>query len=61
MTVFDLDDLDRAMDELDARYLDGEGAEYADIIRAVFASNRAYNAARLGRLSFVLRARLGVH
>jgi class 3 adenylate cyclase len=41
--VFDLDDLESAVDELNARYLAGEGAEHAEILRAVFASNHAYN------------------
>ena len=42
--VFERDDVDRALDDLDARYLAGQGAPYAEMIRAVVASNRAYNA-----------------
>ncbi len=42
-TAFDLYDVDSAMDELDARYLEGEGAACANILRAVFATNHAYN------------------
>ncbi len=35
--MFDIDDLDAAFADLDARYLATEGAEFADVLRPVFA------------------------
>jgi class 3 adenylate cyclase/tetratricopeptide (TPR) repeat protein len=37
------DDLDIANDELDRRYLEGEGAEHREMLELIFASNRAFN------------------
>jgi class 3 adenylate cyclase/tetratricopeptide (TPR) repeat protein len=42
--LFDPDDVDAAIDELDHRYIAGEGAAYAEVLALVFASLRAYNA-----------------
>jgi DNA-binding SARP family transcriptional activator len=42
--VFDEDALDAAFAELDAMYLDGEGAPYAATLRPLFALAPAYNA-----------------
>jgi class 3 adenylate cyclase/tetratricopeptide (TPR) repeat protein len=43
-SVYDLADADRAIAELDRRYLDGEGAPHAAILRPALASQRAINA-----------------
>ncbi|CRZ16617.1 BTAD domain-containing putative transcriptional regulator [Mycolicibacterium neworleansense] len=40
---FDIDDLDAAFDELDARYLDGEAAPYARVWSAIVAGYAALN------------------
>ena len=41
---YDEDDLDAAIDELDTRFLDGEGAEHADVYRASIESVRMHRA-----------------
>jgi DNA-binding SARP family transcriptional activator len=41
--LFDTDDLDVAFDELDARYLAGEGAPFADTLAPCFELGGAYN------------------
>jgi class 3 adenylate cyclase/tetratricopeptide (TPR) repeat protein len=43
ISIYDLDDRDQAMAELDRRYIEGEGAPYADILSLVLACNRAIN------------------
>ncbi len=41
--LFDLDDEDAALAELDARYIEGEAAPYADVWRTIAAGVDAYN------------------
>jgi hypothetical protein len=43
MTIYDLDDEDRAIAELEQRYTDGEGAPYAEILRLFAQVCRAFN------------------
>jgi class 3 adenylate cyclase len=43
ISVYDLDDQDRAMAELDRRYIEGEGAPYAEILTLFAEGNRALN------------------
>jgi class 3 adenylate cyclase/tetratricopeptide (TPR) repeat protein len=40
---FDEEDLDAAMDELDARFLKGEGAEHADVYRPLLGRHRLHD------------------
>jgi class 3 adenylate cyclase len=42
--VFATDDLDDAIAELDRRYVEGEGAPYAEMLTLMAESNRAFNA-----------------
>jgi tetratricopeptide (TPR) repeat protein len=41
ISIYDLDDEDRAISELDRRYVEGEGAPYATILSLAFACSRA--------------------
>jgi hypothetical protein len=42
--TFDLEDLDGAVDALDERYVEGEAAPFADMLRLAREANAAYNA-----------------
>src|SRR5439155_5933649 len=42
--LFDPDDLDAALTELDERYIAGEGAEYAEVLRTLVDGARHANA-----------------
>jgi class 3 adenylate cyclase len=43
ITVYDLDDEDRAIADLDQRYIEGEGAPYAEILMLFAQVSRAFN------------------
>jgi class 3 adenylate cyclase/tetratricopeptide (TPR) repeat protein len=51
LTVYDLDDQDAAIDELERRYIEGEGAPTSEMLSLVMAGTRAFNQRDWDRLS----------
>jgi len=54
LVMFDLDDIEAAFEELDARYLAGEGAAHAHTWSVISGTHRAFNRAELPAADWVM-------